>query len=71
MGWMARVQFLAGERHFSLLHSIWNKLVLGALSLKEKLSEHEADHSPPSSTKVKNGGAIPPLHIHLHGMVVY
>jgi hypothetical protein len=22
---------------------------------------HEADHSPPSSTEIKNGGAIPPV----------
>jgi hypothetical protein len=30
----------------------------------------EADHSPPSSAQVKNGGAIPPLTILLHGMVL-
>jgi hypothetical protein len=32
---------------------------------------HEADHSPPSSAEVKNGGAIPPLPIHLHKVVLY
>jgi hypothetical protein len=30
----------------------------------------EADHSPPSSAKVKNAGAIPPLLIYLHGIVL-
>jgi hypothetical protein len=36
--------------------------VLGVISLgvKQQLG-HEASHSPPSSVKVKNGGAIPPL----------
>jgi hypothetical protein len=29
-----------------------------------------ADHSLPSSAKVKNGGAIPPLSIRLHGVVL-
>jgi hypothetical protein len=35
--------------------------VLGALSLGVKQLGHDADHSPPSSAKVKNGQAIPPL----------
>jgi hypothetical protein len=26
-----------------------------------KRQGHEADHSPPSSAEVKNGGALPPL----------
>jgi hypothetical protein len=30
----------------------------------------EADHSRPSSAEVKNGGAIPPLPLPLHGMVL-
>jgi hypothetical protein len=34
---------------------------LGALSLSVKRQGREADHSPPSSAKVKNGGAIPSL----------
>jgi hypothetical protein len=29
-------------------------LFMGALSLRGKRSEHEADHSPPSSAEVKN-----------------
>jgi hypothetical protein len=31
---------------------------------------HEADHSSPSSAEVKNGGAVPPLPICLHGIVL-
>jgi hypothetical protein len=34
--------------------------VSGALSLGVKWLRYEADHSPPSSAKVKNGGAVPP-----------
>jgi hypothetical protein len=44
--------------------------ILGALLPGLKMQGHEADHSPPSSTKIKNGGAIPPLPIHLHGIVL-
>jgi hypothetical protein len=33
----------------------------GALSPEVKPQEREADHSPPSSAEVKNGGAIPPF----------
>jgi hypothetical protein len=33
----------------------------GALSPRLKRPGREADHSPPSSAEVKNGGAIPPL----------
>jgi hypothetical protein len=35
--------------------------VLGAISPGVKWSEGKADHSPPSSAEVKNGGAIPSL----------
>jgi hypothetical protein len=35
-----------------------------------KQQRHEGDHSSPSRTKVKNGGAIVPLPIYLHGMVL-
>jgi hypothetical protein len=38
---------------------------LGAFSPGVKRQGDEADHSPPSSAEVKEGGAIPPLpHIH-------
>jgi hypothetical protein len=33
----------------------------GAVSPEVKRQRREADHSPPSSDKVKNGGAMPPL----------
>jgi hypothetical protein len=35
--------------------------VPGALSPGVKWQGYEADHSRPSSAKVKNGGAMPPL----------
>jgi hypothetical protein len=41
-----------------------------ALSLGEKRQEREADHSPPSTAEVKNGGAIPPLPICINGEVL-
>jgi hypothetical protein len=44
--------------------------VLGALSPEIKQLVYEAVHLPPSSAEVKNGGAIPPLPIHLYGVVL-
>jgi hypothetical protein len=35
-----------------------------------KRQGREADHSPPSYVEVKKDGAIPPLPLRLHGMVV-
>jgi hypothetical protein len=35
--------------------------VPGTLSLGVKLPGREADHTPPASAKVNNGGPIPPL----------
>jgi hypothetical protein len=43
--------------------------VLGVISPMEKRPGREADQSPPSSSEVKNGGAIPPRPICLHGIV--
>jgi hypothetical protein len=46
--------------------------VPGALSLGVEQPGYEADHTPPSSAKVKNVWsytAIPPIH--LHGVVLY
>jgi hypothetical protein len=40
-----------------------------ALSTKVKRLGREAEQSPPSSVEVKNGGALPPLPICLHGIV--
>jgi hypothetical protein len=36
--------------------------VPGPISLRVKRPGREADHSPPSSTKAKNDGAVPLLH---------
>jgi hypothetical protein len=63
------VRFLALQ-DFSLLHSVqsgsgarptYYPVGTGALSPGVKWQGCEADHSPQSSAKVKNGGAIPPL----------
>jgi hypothetical protein len=35
-----------------------------------KAAEREADNSPAPSAEVKNDGAIPPLPIRLHGVVL-
>jgi hypothetical protein len=44
--------------------------VPGALSLGEKWSRCEADHSPPSSAKVENAWICTSIpSVHLHGMV--
>jgi hypothetical protein len=43
--------------------------VAGALSLGLKRLGREANHSLLSSAEIKNGGAIPPLPIRLHGIV--
>jgi hypothetical protein len=44
-------------------------LVPEAFSQGIKRLKREANHSPPSSTEVKNGGAIPPP-TKLHGAVL-
>jgi hypothetical protein len=44
--------------------------VQGAISQGVKRPGRQADHSPPSSAEVKNGGAIPPLPPCLHGIVL-
>jgi hypothetical protein len=69
MGWTAGLRFPAGQI-FSLLHSVQTgsgahpesyPMGTGALSPGVKRPGREADHSPPSSADVKNGGAIPLL----------
>jgi hypothetical protein len=70
MGWAAGVRFFAGARDFSLLHSVQTGSGVHPASYPNgtvgfspgvKRQGREADHSPPSSAEVKNGGAIPPL----------
>jgi hypothetical protein len=41
-----------------------------ALAPRVKRPEREADHSPPSNAKVKNGGATPPLSMRLNRAVL-
>jgi hypothetical protein len=41
-----------------------------ALSSGINRQGHEADHSPPSSAEVKSGGALLPLPICLHSVVL-
>jgi hypothetical protein len=53
------IQFL--QYFYSGAHAASYKWITRPLSLGVKQLGCEADHSPPSSTKVKNGGAIPPL----------
>jgi hypothetical protein len=44
--------------------------VPGALSPGIKRQGLEADHSSPTNAEVKNSGALPPLPIYLHGVVL-
>jgi hypothetical protein len=69
-GWTARVRFPVGTRHIPVFHEVKtgyeahpasHPMETGGFSLGVKRPGHEADHSPPSSAEVKNGGAIPPL----------
>jgi hypothetical protein len=57
----------SGESNFSILHSVQTQpsiqMILGAFSLGVKRQGNEADHAPPSSAEVTNGGVIPP-HTH-------
>jgi hypothetical protein len=43
---------------------------MGAISLEIKWPGLEADHSSVFSAEVKSGGAVPPLPIYLHVMVL-
>jgi hypothetical protein len=70
--WAAQLGFLSQQKQEIFLYSTASRPALepthspfqcvpGALSLGIKQPRREADHSPPSSAEVKNGGAIPPL----------
>jgi hypothetical protein len=72
-------QFPVGTRNFSLLHNVQTSyrantatyiMVTGHCFTGVKWLGHEADHSFLSSAEVDNGGAIPPLPIHHHGVVL-
>jgi hypothetical protein len=65
------IRFLTGATDSPLIHNIligfgptqppiqWVRV--GSFSEGVKPQEHIADHSPPSSAKVKNDEAVPPL----------
>lgn len=61
-------RFFYAPEYWDLLwgHSASYPIGTGAVSLGVKWPLRNADHSSPSRTKVKNGWAVPPSHIHLH-----
>jgi hypothetical protein len=63
MGWMPGFNSLQGQEIF--LYSITPGPAVGPTAIQWVPGVNrpgcEADHSPPSSVEVKNGGAIPPL----------
>jgi hypothetical protein len=70
MGWTAGVRFPSGVRDFSILYSVQigsgvhpasYPIFTRGSSPEVNLPGREADHSPPASDEVKNGGAILPL----------
>jgi hypothetical protein len=75
-----RVQFSGGARDFFFPPQradwLWDPLRLlsngykGLLPLGVKWLRYEADHSLPFRANIKNNGAMPPLPIHLHGVVL-
>jgi hypothetical protein len=79
-GYTAGVRFPTGARDFSLVHSVQTGSATpsalyimgtgGSLSVSVKRPGREADQSLPSSTEIKNGRAIPPLPIRVHGVVL-
>jgi hypothetical protein len=79
MGWMAGLQFLAGPRDFSLLYSTHTSLGAYPASCSVRTRSYfpgamwpryEAAYLSPSTAKVKNDEAIPPLPILLNGVVL-
>jgi hypothetical protein len=77
--WTAGFQFPAKAR-FSFPHSVQTgsgghpasySMGTGAISQGLKRQRLEIVHSPPSSAKVKNSGAIPSLPIRLHDVMLH
>jgi hypothetical protein len=75
-GWTTGVRFPAGARDFNLLCNVQTgsgahpASYPGALSPGVERPGRQADHSPPSSAEVENGGAVPLLSLRLHGAVL-
>jgi hypothetical protein len=57
--------------YFLRLNQPPTQCIPSILSQGIKQPELEADHSSPSSDKVKNGGTLRPFLIHLHGVVLH
>jgi hypothetical protein len=78
-GWAAGVRFPAEARDFSLFHSFqtdsgahqaFYPIGTALFSWGIKRPGREADHSAPNNAEDKNGGAIPPLPMRLHDVVL-
>jgi len=76
---LCRVQFPAGARNFFFTtgpDQLWGPLSLLSSGYGSLLHWgvtglwHEANHSPPSMPKLHMCGAIPPLPIHFHHVVL-
>jgi hypothetical protein len=69
----AGVHFPAGARLFSSPQrsrpALGSSGCRGSFSRCVELQGREADHPPPGSAEVKNGGAILHFHMHLHGVM--
>jgi hypothetical protein len=75
MRWTVRVRFQAWQ-YFSIPHGVHTDSGVHQAAYPVgnggdfpgvKWPGHEADHSPPSSAEVKNGGAIPTLtHMYIY-----
>jgi hypothetical protein len=59
-----------GVKTSSRIHTTSHPVSTGESFPAIKRQGCEADHSPPSSSEVKNCGAVPPFLVHLHGMVL-
>jgi hypothetical protein len=80
MGWTGGVRFLDKKGIFHFFHRVQTGCQAHPASYpmgiedyfypRLKQQRREADRSPPSSAEIKNGGAIPPLPICVHGIVL-
>jgi hypothetical protein len=76
---MAGVRFLARARDFSLFSGVQTSSEVLPITCplgfkvsfpRVKQLGNESDHYLPFSSEIKNDVAIPPLPIHLHGVVL-
>jgi hypothetical protein len=67
------VRFPVGPRFFSspqCPYWFWGSPSSLSSEYRGLFPRESSDHSPPSKAEVKNGGAIPPLPVHLQGIVL-